>query len=748
MNDHRSLLYIIEQRPILDRTYNGRGGGIYRRESYSEHGKKLFNQASQLKIDFQSSIDFEKINRRYLRVEIPEEKNLWKSDGEKLNTSILSSLVGTPEKNVGHFSTLEKSFISFIEQLETYSHSRNNTGKYKFAIIESISKIPAEEKINESLYMLIEKQKFNGEVLLTLFPDLSRNEQENLKQTLDAYLKTRNGKILSEIETDCGKVLRIHVKANEIENLANYFMAVQSIDPVDEFFVESATLGNRIEDDIKVLPNISNAKVCIFDSGVVQGSRFLDSSLIGHEEPLGPPFNHEHGTLVASRIIYGNSLRDNVSLGILKPDVKVLSVCMNSFDDLGNPKPARGEDFLRIIRDTVKRWHRQIKVYNLSMNLCYTDTTIPSTINDKKVHPVAAEIDKLSKEHGVLFILTTGNRGRPSSFKEYPHYFDEEDSRLLSPGEAMLALTVGSITDRENKGSLTKSNHPSPFTRRGPGFNGYRKPDLVAQGGNYTYDWKNFDDLSVVGLGKDGNSLAYGNGTSYAAPLISRLAAHLFDRIPDATSELVRAILIHSGTSIETNIINPEMLLNLTGNGLPDAKMLLNCDRWNQVYIFHSTIGYRKICKVPFFIPKALTDRKGRQKLRIKFTLVSSPETNITLKTGYCKSHLQTQLLKLNSNNKLVKALPEKNSEVMNDRYSTVIRYDKTFSGELLNGEWELVIEQQSKWTLIEKETPFAVVISVCDPRKEKDIDIYASIQTEIPNKYRDLIAVQDKIRV
>lgn len=746
MNDQRPLLLISESRPIQDRTYKGRGGDIYLRESYSDHGKKLFTQAAQLKREFQSSIDFEKINRRYLRVEIPEDKNLWKSDGEKLNTSILSSLVGTPEKNVGHFSTLEKSFNSFLEQLETYSHS--NSGKYKFAIIETISKIPAAEKINRSLYMLIKQHKFNGEILLTLFPDLSRNEQENLKQAINSYLKTSDGKILSEIDTNSGKMFRIQIRADEIENLANCFMAVQSIDPVDEFLVESATFGQRIEDDIQVLPNTSNAKVCIFDSGVIQGSRFLDNSLLGHEEPLGPPYNYEHGTLVASRIIYGNSLRDNISMGILKPDVKVLSVCMNSFDDLGNPKPARGDDFLRIIRDTVKRWHRQIKVYNLSMNLYYGNTTIPSIIIDEKVHPVAAQIDKLSKEHGVLFILTTGNRNKPSSIKEYPHYFEEEDSRLVSPGEAMLALTVGSITDRENEGSLAKSNHPSPFTRRGPGFNQYRKPDLVAQGGNYTYDWKSFDDLSVAGLAKDGKSLAYGTGTSYAAPLISRLAAHLFDRIPNVTSELVRALLIHSATSIATNIIEPEMLQNLIGNGLPDAKMLLNCDRWNQNYIFQSTIGYRKICKVPFYIPASLTNRKGRQKLRIKFTLVSSPETDITLKKGYCKSHLQTQLFKLNSKNELTKAATEKNSKVVTDRYSTVIRYDKTFSGELLSGEWELVIEQQSKWTLKEKDTPFAVVISVCDPRNEKDVDIYTSIQAEIPNRYRDLIEVQDKIRV
>ncbi len=748
MTNQRPLLLIVDPKDIKDRTFDGGFGKIYHRESYEEHGGKLFKQASQLKMDFQSTIDIGLIKRRYIRVEIPAVKNIWKSDGEKLNSILLSTLVGTPQKHVGHFSTLEKSFDSFIEQLELYSSSEKNTGKSKFALIESISKIPASEKINESLYELIKKRVYNGEVLITLYPDISRREQEILKQVLISYLLNKEGKVLSELDSDFGKIIRIQLKADEIENLADYFIAIQSIDPVDEFFVESANLGRRIPDEITVLPNSSNAKVCVFDSGVIHGSRFLDHSIIAHEEPIGPPHNPEHGTFVASRIIYGNSLRDSISLGVLKPDVKVLSVCMNSRDELGNAIPARGDDFLRILRDTVKRWHRQIRVYNLSMNLCHQGTNIPSIIHDNKVNLVAAEIDKLSKEHGVLFVLTTGNLPRPSSDKTYPNHFDDESSRLMSPGEAMLALTVGSIADRENEGSLAKSQHPSPFTRRGPGFNGYRKPDLVAQGGNSTIDWKEFEDLSVAGIGIDGFSLAYGTGTSYAAPLISRIASILFDRIPNATPELVRAIIIHSSSIIKTNIINSNTLSNLIGNGLPDADLLLSCDKWHQNYVFQGVIGYRKIFKIPFFVPSTLVTRKGLKKVRIKFTLAFSPETNVTLKSGYCKSHLQTQVLKINAKNELVKTTTEKKPEVITDRYSTVIRYDKTFSGELLSGEWELIVEQQSKWTLKDKETPFAVVISVCDPRKDEEIDIYSSIQSEIPNRYRDLISIQEQIRV
>jgi len=62
---------------------------------------------------------------------------------------------------------------------------------------------------------------------------------------------------------------------------------------------------------------------------------------------------------------------------------------------------------------------------------------------------IAAEIDKLCKEYNVLFVVTTGNypisSAVPNPASSYPDYFNNDDTRLCEPGEAMLALTVGSI---------------------------------------------------------------------------------------------------------------------------------------------------------------------------------------------------------------------------------------------------------------------------------------------------------------
>ncbi|MBS0351152.1 MAG: S8 family peptidase [Proteobacteria bacterium] len=662
--------------------------------------------------------------------------------------------MGASEKNIGYFSTNRESFSSFIEQLKTYRESEEHRGKSKFSGIEDISNIPASEKISKELFELIKNNQYSGEALITLFPDLSKQEQQTIKMAIDEYLRDREGEIISEVDSASGKMLRIKAK-NEgvLTQIAESFLSVQAVDSVQEVLVESTAQGMQIEDSVIISPNNADAAVCIFDSGVIADSKFLSNSMIGYEEPLGPAYNVEHGTMVASRIIYGNSLRDDISKATLVPDVKVLSVCIITRDNLGNRIPPATDHILKVIRKPVEKWHKKIKVYNLSMNFVIQNTQQMVTIDENKVSPVAAEIDKLCKTYEILFVLTTGNYPLNLNFlpsEEYPKYFLREDTRICCPSEAMLALTVGSIADRENNGSMARRDFPSPFTRKGPGFNQYRKPDVVvAPGGNYTENWKNFDDLSVVGISGDGKHLAYSNGTSFAAPLVSRLAAKIFSHIPNATPDMVRALLIHSAKVKNSDMFDSEMAENLMGNGFPDTSCLFNSTQWDQNYFFQGKIGYRKIIRLPFFVPSCLIDRKVRKKLRIRFTLAFSPETNRALKNGYCKSHLRTCLYKKNKkDNELRDASADKKStEVIKDRYSTIIRYDKTFSVGMAAGEWELLIEQESRWTITEAEVPFAIVLTVSDPVKDEKIDIYNAIRIESPIKYSNLVDVRTSIR-
>lgn len=752
-NDLRPHLKLKEIRSVENRTYDvGGGGGTYPRNDYRRHANNIFKQTQQLKRAIEQAKDGNLTTKRYFRVELPDDKSILRSEGGKLSQNILGNLVGAPQKTVGHFSTIKNSLNSLLDQIKEYSTSEKNTGKSKFSVINKIANIPASEKVSKSLQAIMDSGKEPGEILVSLFPDLSRDEAITIKNAITEYLNESEGSIISEYDGATGKILKIKTKRNTIKNLAECFLAIQTVDPVEDFLVEAAVTGAPIGDSVTVSPNNSNAKVCVFDSGVVKNSRFFDASIIAHEEPIGPPHNVDHGTFVASRIIYGNDIRDAIASGQLIPDVKILSVCMKTHDEVGNPLPASGDDFIKIVRDTVQRWHREIKVYNLSMNLRIKSTGHPAIVEDDHVSPLAAELDNLSKKYGVLFVVTTGNfpmsNEEPLPTSNYPEYFKDEATRLCHPGEAMLALTVGSIADRANNGSMAQRNTPSPFTRRGPGFNSYRKPDLVAPGGNYANNWRHFDDLAVTGIDHGGGNIAYGSGTSYAAPIISRLAAKVFEHIKDATPDLVRALLIHATQLCgKEHLDDEELLLQLVGNGESETSFLLNSDRWNQHFVYQGKVGYRKIIKIPFYVPSVLTKRKGRKKVRVRFTLAFSPETNRTLKSGYCKSHLRTKLYKRNESGDLHGTNSSKNHVTISDRYSTVIRYNKEFTRGLQNGDWEILVEQESRWMLKNPDTPFAFVLTISDPRNSPDVDIYQSIQSEVKNRFEDLIPILERIR-
>jgi hypothetical protein len=147
-------------------------------------------------------------------------------------------------------------------------------------------------------------------------------------------------------------------------------------------------------------------------------------------------------------------------------------------------------------------------------------------------------------------------------------------------------------------------------------------------------------------------------------------------------------------------------------------------------------------------VPKLLIDRKGRNKVKVTTTVAFSPETARTLKAGYCKSHLRTKICKISQDGELVDISADETDESVKDRYATVVRCDKTFSSHVTAGEWAVLVEQQSRWRPRSHLTPFAIVITVSDPRRQEGIDIYSAVRAEVPNKYRNELTVREKIRV
>jgi Subtilase family len=167
----------------------------------------------------------------------------------------------------------------------------------------------------------------------------------------------------------------------------------------------------------------------------------------------------------------------------------------------------------------------------------------------------------------LVFVISAGNFPyEPGSGEhlrtDYPNYLITEEARIIEPATSAIALTVGSLSlgsgslqyaeDAQRNVIAKVQGYPSPFTRSGFGVDGMIKPDVVDFGGDLVVDGSrvinNEPGASILTLAKDysGSMFRAYCGTSFAAPRVANIAAQLFTQFPNATSNLIRALIINS----------------------------------------------------------------------------------------------------------------------------------------------------------------------------------------------------------
>ena len=160
---------------------------------------------------------------------------------------------------------------------------------------------------------------------------------------------------------------------------------------------------------------------------------------------------------------------------------------------------------------------------NAQWNLTYTDMD-GTTARCSRAATIAAR-------KGMLVCVAAGNEGRSSWY-----YID-------APADADSILAVGAVDTQ---------GHIAAFSSRGPSSDGRTKPDVCAVGSGTCL------------LHPDRTSPFYGNGTSFACPLIAGLAASLWSALPDENAMQIRRRIIRSAD----RYTSPD---HDYGYGIPDA---------------------------------------------------------------------------------------------------------------------------------------------------------------------------------
>lgn len=421
---------------------------------------------------------------------------------------------------------------------------------------------------------------------------------------LERLIRKYNAEEISQISQNDTVTYRLNVSGTCLKQIVfvPHVFAIIEYDPGVELREKEDNSFSEI--NVTVLPPLPNApKVCVIDSGIQIRHPLLEPAI----DPLGSTSyvpgetatgdfvrTGGHGTRVAGAVLYSSDIPSNGNT--VQPIAWLQNArILNSGNVMSN----------RLFPPTLMRRivaeYAGTRIFNLSVQ-----SNKPSLTTHMSAW--AAEIDRLSFEHDVLFITSAGNISSddPLSFRlgikqhvaagrPYPIYLAENSSRIGNPAQSSQALTVGSIcTDRlvsSTHSSFGERNMPSAFSRTGLGMWNMIKPDVVEYGGDFVQsisgDFTPHTNVSPELV----TSTMYNMppvsraavGTSFATPKVTHIAAALAAAFPNYSTLLYRALIVQSAqwpAALESDPHETKLFhLRTMGYGLPDKnKALENTD--------------------------------------------------------------------------------------------------------------------------------------------------------------------------
>ncbi|HIF9182341.1 TPA: S8 family peptidase [Photobacterium damselae] len=452
--------------------------------------------------------------------------------------------------------------------------------------------------------------------------------------------------------------------------------------------------------------------VGVVDSGVSQSCAQLNDWLVGLKRTIPDPFrNLDHGTFVSGMV--SNSHLYNQDSRFPKCQSKIFSIEVLG-DNVGDIY-----NIVNTMYETAEE-HPEIKVWNLSLG-----TSEPAS--QSEISAMALMLDEFQDKHNCLCVIAAGNYC--DSLRVWPPEEKLYDG-VSSPGDSVRGLTVGSIAHMDG---VVKNEEPSPFSRKGPVSNYVQKPDLVHFGGNLLNVGGNAIPIGVNSICPKGNK-RNDIGTSYATPIISSLAANLFQELGErATPNLVKALLIHNANKTFGQKVRDEHR-PYYGWGLPlDISEILDVKDYEITLVFegHAQKSF-EVEKLPFPIPKCL--RTDDEKVRGEFfiTLVYQPELDPNQAFEYCQLDVKVGFGEIDADGKFTSKVPPKNDAHLyeedlvknGDKWSPVKVYQKSFPKGVNIENWRLRVKvlDREGYEADGVQIPFTLLLTISDIDKKRPV--------------------------
>jgi Subtilase family len=417
----------------------------------------------------------------------------------------------------------------------------------------------------------------------------------------------KDGETTSRCELPDSFSCRISISGKGLRDIVLNFPYVFEVSLPDDVGDDSSAETQLEEIEISFsleAPDRNAPKVCVIDSGIQEKHPLLASAIVENdsrswvhnETDLTADFvkNGGHGTRVAGAVLYPNLIPTSGQQQAVcwLQNARVLDRDCRLSKSLFPPA---------LISNIVKFYQgeRGTRIFNHSI-------AGSTPCRTQYMSAWAAEIDNLSWQHDILFIVAAGNLpidGRINNSrlsvvdhlrngKLHPDYLLSNSCRVQNPAQSFQALTVGSVSMQTFKDlsrqSIAQQDYPSSFSCTGLGMWDSIKPEVVEYGGDLvsdggippslTYPPEVCPDLVRSTLNGGPMSARDCIGTSYAAPKVAHIAACLAAELPNESCLLYRALIVQSArfpSWVESTNFDLYSAIRLLGYGIPNLDRAL-----------------------------------------------------------------------------------------------------------------------------------------------------------------------------
>lgn len=698
--------------------------------------------------------------------------------------------------------------IIFTDQegLETFSDNIQKLGNeddsltYK-NILEAIESIDTWTNEDRKSWAIRNKGFPEGDRLtldVELWPIESTDHPHRSRvcSNFENWMSLNSIRRIDKINLDSLLMYRLDLNSDLIDDLLNH-SDIRMVDLLPESGISYNQLNISRENLPRNIPHPSEdaARICILDSGIATNHPLLAPAIAESQSFIRggeDVFDHNgHGTSVASVALYGDLEACSVS-NYWQPEILIFNGKVLDENAEYDTSCIEGS-IIEAVEYFVQE--HQCRIFNLSVG------NQNSPYDGTHIRGLAYILDKLARDFDILFIVSAGNftgSTNPdvpeNSWRdEYPNYLLHETCTIIDPAPALNVLTVGSLArhnatmDQQRYPEITQlspanENQPSPFTRRGPSVRGAIKPELVATGGNLASKMR-FDnqfDITSRGLGVltcnnqfiGGSLLSEVSGTSFAAPYITHLAGRLLNNYPEASSNLLRALLVNHANllpEIESTFENElkksykadtkrEVCRDIAGYGRINENELFRSTENVVVLLLEDTIenNNHHFIEIPLS-PEFLRSKRASREIRV--TLAYCPAVKTT-RQDYIATKMSFCLIKDDSiesaqnhfDNETRRNFDTRNDDAKSNRdVSSDLRSKGTVQSSTWrmrqrnpNDKWFIVVTRQDKiWAELlsfEKEN-YALVITLTD-RENENAQLYTQISQRIQQQNQQRVRI------